>query len=76
MFPGGGISIKLLKRTADFSATGRCAILGSSLHHNIKLLLPKKSPIFLEQTKREREQCKGIDLHCTLLLRAYYSGRN
>ena len=61
VFSGGGLSIKLLKRTAKFSTTEKCAILGSSLHHNIQLMIPKKSSIFMEQTNREREQSKGID---------------
>ena len=61
IFIGGGLSIKLLKRTAHFGNSDKCAMLGSSMHHNIKLLVPKKTRIFVEQTLREREQAKGDD---------------
>lgn len=61
IFSGGGLSIKLLKRTAHFGAGDKCTMLASSSHRNIKLLVPKKSVIFVEQTLREREHSKGED---------------
>lgn len=67
-FAGGGLSIKLLKRTAHFGTSDKCAMLGSSMHHNIKLLVPKKSRIFVEQTLREREQSKGIQFQRSSLM--------
>lgn len=58
MFIGGGLSVKLLKRTAQFGS-GEKPVGQKIQPHNIKLLVPKKSKLFVEQTLREREQCCG-----------------
>lgn len=55
---GGALSVKLLKRTANFG-NGEKPMTLQNQPHNIKLLVPKKSKLFVEQTLREREQCKG-----------------
>lgn len=52
-FLGGGLSVKILKRTAkfenqDYSNTVRDL-------QNTKLNLPKKTKLFVDQTMRERE---------------------
>lgn len=52
-FSGGGLSVKILKRTAkfenqDYSNTVRDL-------QNTKLNLPKKTKLFVDQTMRERE---------------------
>lgn len=56
---GGGLSIKLLKRTAHFGSGEKSSMVTNSQPHNIKLLVPKKSRLFVEQTLRERDQCHG-----------------
>ncbi|XP_075223817.1 Bardet-Biedl syndrome 1 [Lycorma delicatula] len=57
---GGGLSIKLLKRTAHFGSGEKSSMVTNSQPHNIKLLVPKKSRLFVEQTLRERDQCHEI----------------
>ncbi|KAG8294266.1 hypothetical protein J6590_106829, partial [Homalodisca vitripennis] len=54
----GALSVKLLKRTAQFGS-GERQPTSQDKPHNIKLLVPKKSKLFVEQTLREREQFKG-----------------
>ncbi|XP_046658701.1 Bardet-Biedl syndrome 1 protein homolog [Homalodisca vitripennis] len=56
---GGALSVKLLKRTAQFGS-GERQPTSQDKPHNIKLLVPKKSKLFVEQTLREREQFKEI----------------
>ncbi|KAL1129834.1 hypothetical protein AAG570_012778 [Ranatra chinensis] len=53
----GAIGIKLLKRTAQFKNDRMDST--NDIHHGIKLLIPKKSKLIVEQTLRERQQCKG-----------------
>lgn len=53
---GGKLDIKLLKRTATFDLCIRSTITTPS-HGNLNI--PKRSNVFIEQTLREREQCKG-----------------
>lgn len=53
IYLGGGLSVKILKRTAkfenqDYSNTVRDL-------QNTKLNLPKKTKLFVDQTMRERE---------------------
>uniref|UniRef100_A0A1B6E6Y3 Uncharacterized protein n=1 Tax=Clastoptera arizonana TaxID=38151 RepID=A0A1B6E6Y3_9HEMI len=55
----GALSVKLLKRTANFG-NGEKPIILQNQPNNIKLSIPKKSKIFVEQTLREREQCKEM----------------
>ena len=55
---GGGLCVKILKRTADFSVHN---IMSSSvLNDGSKFLIPKKTRLFMEQTVRERSEAKKI----------------
>lgn len=55
----GGLCVKILKRTADFSVrnseTTDSRLVGSS-----KFIIPKKTRLFVEQTLRERSEAKEI----------------
>lgn len=50
------MDIKLLKRTATFDLCIRSTLTTPSPGN---LNIPKRSNVFIEQTLREREQCKG-----------------
>lgn len=54
----GKIDIKLLKRTATFDLCIRPTL---TTHIRGNLSIPKRSNVFIEQTLREREHCKGIN---------------
>lgn len=53
----GNLEIKLLKRTATFDLM--CIRPTLNTHVQGNLSIPKRSNVFIEQTLREREQCKG-----------------
>ncbi|XP_076676862.1 BBSome complex member BBS1-like isoform X2 [Andrena cerasifolii] len=54
----GGLCVKILKRTADFSVHSTAAY---SIPNNVpKFLIPKKTRLFVEQTIRERSEAKKI----------------
>ena len=55
---GGGLCVKILKRTADFSIHN--AISNLPLNDGSKFLVPKKTRLFVEQTIRERSEAKKI----------------
>ncbi|RZF38275.1 hypothetical protein LSTR_LSTR008998 [Laodelphax striatellus] len=57
---GGALSVKLLKRTANFGNGEKAPMISGSQPHNIKLLVPKKTRLFVEQTLRERDQCREM----------------
>lgn len=55
---GGGLCIKILKRTADFNVNNSTS---SSLSYNVfKFSIPKKTRLFIDQTIRERTEAKKI----------------
>jgi len=54
---GGHLLVKILKRTAQFTAQSSGA--GMVLPQQIKMLVPKKTKLFMEQTLRERENAVG-----------------
>ncbi|XP_042295792.1 Bardet-Biedl syndrome 1 protein isoform X2 [Sceloporus undulatus] len=56
---GGGLIIKILKRTATFNK-GDTAI-GAPVAQSIKLNVPKKTKLYVDQTMRERES--GVAMH-------------
>lgn len=63
---GGGLSVKILKRTANFSSkqlNNYCALNESAQSSN-RFAIPKKTRLFVEQTIRERSEAKEI--HKTL----------
>ena len=55
---GGGLCVKILKRTADFSvhSAAPCFLPNDPS----KFLIPKKTRLFVEQTIRERSEAKKI----------------
>lgn len=55
---GGGLCVKILKRTADFSVHNTMS--SSVLNDGSKFLIPKKTRLFMEQTVRERSEAKKI----------------
>lgn len=55
---GGGLCVKILKRTADFSIHNTTS--GPSPSDPSKMLIPKKTRLFVEQTIRERSEAKKI----------------
>lgn len=55
---GGGLCVKILKRTADFSIHNAISNLTSS--DGSKFVIPKKTRLFVEQTIRERSEAKKI----------------
>ncbi|XP_059157343.1 Bardet-Biedl syndrome 1 protein homolog [Physella acuta] len=57
----GGLYVKILKRTAKFEEKDLTA--GPPIAQNIKLNVPKKTKLFVDQTQREREN--GIAMHRT-----------
>ncbi|CAL7936453.1 unnamed protein product [Xylocopa violacea] len=54
---GGGLCVKILKRTADFSHNATSTL---TLNDGSKFLIPKKTRLFVEQTIRERSEAKKI----------------
>uniref|UniRef100_A0A8C6D4A9 Bardet-Biedl syndrome 1 n=1 Tax=Moschus moschiferus TaxID=68415 RepID=A0A8C6D4A9_MOSMO len=58
---GGGLIIKILKRTAVFAEGGGEA--GPPANHAVKLNMPRKSRFYVDQTLREREA--GTAMHRT-----------
>ena len=50
---GGGLIIKILKRNAQFEEKDLSG--GPPVAQNIKLNVPKKTKLFVDQTLRERE---------------------
>lgn len=54
---GGGLIVKMLKRTAQFNEKALTA--GPPAAQNQKLDIPKKTKLFLDQTMRERECSVG-----------------
>ena len=70
---GGGMYVKILKRTASFEE--KDSISGPPPAQSIKLNIPKKTKLFVDQSLRERES--GTSMHrsfqrdlCLLRLRA------
>ncbi|XP_066466343.1 Bardet-Biedl syndrome 1 protein isoform X2 [Tiliqua scincoides] len=56
---GGGLIVKILKRTATFD--GGNIFVGAPVAQSIKLSLPKKTQLYVDQTLRERES--GVAMH-------------
>jgi Bardet-Biedl syndrome 1 protein len=54
---GGHLLVKILKRTAQFTAQSTGT--GMVPPQQIKMLVPKKTKLFMEQTLRERENAVG-----------------
>jgi Bardet-Biedl syndrome 1 protein len=54
---GGHLLVKILKRTAQFTA--QSSGTGMVPPQQIKMLVPKKTKLFMEQTLRERENAVG-----------------
>ena len=55
---GGGLSIKILKRTANFE--GKDLTPGPPLAQSQKLNVPRKTKLFVDQALRERESASSI----------------
>ncbi|XP_076620008.1 BBSome complex member BBS1-like [Colletes latitarsis] len=55
---GGGLCVKILKRTANFSIHN--ALSCPSPNDGTKFMIPKKTRLFVEQTIRERSEAKKI----------------
>lgn len=55
---GGGLCVKILKRTADFNIHNAISNLPST--DSTKFLVPKKTRLFVEQTIRERSEANKI----------------
>ncbi|XP_013878783.1 BBSome complex member BBS1 [Austrofundulus limnaeus] len=58
---GGGLMVKILKRTAVFE--DRDSTSGPPLAQSIRLNVPKKTKLYVDQTLREREN--GLSMHRT-----------
>lgn len=56
---GGGLMVKILKRTASFD--DRDSAPGPPLAQSIRLNVPKKTKLYVDQTLRERES--GLAMH-------------
>ena len=52
---GGALMVKILKRTAQFENIDNTSNKSSSSNSNVKLNIPKKTRLFVDQTMRERE---------------------
>lgn len=59
--PGGGLIVKILKRTAVFD--DRDSISGPPVAQSIRLNVPKKTKLYVDQTVRERENAMGMYSH-------------
>lgn len=55
---GGGLCMKILKRTADFNTN--ISMSNSSSNNTSKFSIPKKTRLFVDQTIRERAEAKKI----------------
>ncbi|XP_074644382.1 BBSome complex member BBS1-like [Tubulanus polymorphus] len=55
---GGGLIVKILKRTATFEEKDICS--GPPVSQSIKLNVPKKTKLFVDQTMRERENAVAM----------------
>ncbi|KAM5138045.1 BBSome complex member BBS1 [Mantella aurantiaca] len=55
---GGGLIIKILKRTAQFEEKDTSS--GPPIGQNIKLNVPKKTKLYVDQTLRERENAVAM----------------
>lgn len=55
--PGGGLIVKILKRTAVFD--DRDSAPGPPIAQSIRLNVPKKTKLYVDQTLRERENAVG-----------------
>lgn len=55
---GGGLCMKILKRTADFNVNN--SMSNSSSCNTSKFSIPKKTRLFVDQTIRERAEAKKI----------------
>ncbi|XP_017296240.1 Bardet-Biedl syndrome 1 protein [Kryptolebias marmoratus] len=58
---GGGLMVKILKRTAAFD--DRDSAPGPPLAQSVRLNIPKKTKLYVDQTLREREN--GLAMHRT-----------
>jgi len=69
VFAGGGLIVKVLKRTAQFDSKSS-TVGGPPAAQGVKLDVPKKTKLFLDQTVREREAGSGsvCDLRYSILL--------
>ncbi|KAF3703989.1 Bardet-Biedl syndrome 1 protein -like protein [Channa argus] len=56
---GGGLMVKILKRTAEFD--DRDSTPGPPLAQSVRLNVPKKTKLYVDQTLREREN--GLAMH-------------
>jgi Bardet-Biedl syndrome 1 protein len=64
LITGGHLLVKILKRTAQFTA--QSSGTGMIPPQQIKMLVPKKTKLFMEQTLRERENAVGKTCICNL----------
>lgn len=60
LFLDGSLLIKILKRTADFSKPMETDKKAEDESSDMKIAIPKKSKIFVEQTVREKENAIAI----------------
>ncbi|KAJ3608312.1 hypothetical protein NHX12_025361 [Muraenolepis orangiensis] len=58
---GGGLAVKILKRTATFGERGGGAPRGPPPAQGVRLAVPKKTKLYVDQTLREREH--GAAMH-------------
>lgn len=54
---GGGLNVKILKRTADFGNRNVAHLFNTE---DNKFMIPKKTKLFVEQTMRERSEAEEI----------------
>jgi Bardet-Biedl syndrome 1 protein len=59
LITGGHLLVKILKRTAQFTAQSSGTGMVPVPPQQIKMLVPKKTKLFMEQTLRERENAVG-----------------
>ena len=59
LFSDGSLLVKILKRTAHFNLQGggNTAAVAPGAAQQMKLQVPKKTRLFLDQTMRERDNC-------------------
>ena len=58
VYAGGGLIVKMLKRTAQFDSKSS-TVAGPPAAQGVKLDIPNKTKLFLDQTVREREAGSG-----------------
>lgn len=56
----GGLSVKILKRTADFSIRPDQVLNMNPSNTQVKFIIPKKTKLFIEQTIRERSEAMKL----------------